>query len=86
MDKMFDVNKPSTLTKVNQHPPMHQLTILFRGWVVFFNMVHDLALTNDVPQSTFFSYWTLTFSSCFFPNRNLRIIFPPSYPIDLTTL
>jgi hypothetical protein len=83
---MFDVNRPSTLTRMNQHPLMHQLAILFRGWVVFFNMVHDLALTNNVPQSTFFNYWTLTFSNCFLPNPNLHIIFPLSYPIDLTTL
>jgi len=56
MDKTFDVNKPSTLIRVNQHPPIHQLAILFRRWVVFFNMVHDFALTNNVPQSTFVSY------------------------------
>ncbi len=53
---MFDVNRPSTVTKVDQHTLMHQLVVLFRGWVVFFIMVHDPASTNNVPQLTFFRY------------------------------
>jgi hypothetical protein len=41
-------------TRVNQHPPMHQLVILFIGWVAFFHPAPDIMLINIVPQSTLF--------------------------------
>jgi hypothetical protein len=34
------------------------------GWVVFFHLALDLAVTNVVPQSTFF--WLMTFDPFFF--------------------
>jgi hypothetical protein len=46
----------SVMMKVNQHSPVHQLAILSIGWAAFFHLALDPALTNIVPQSTFFGY------------------------------
>jgi len=65
---------------------MHQLTVLFVGWVAFFHWDPDPALTNIVPQSTFFGCSPSTFFfPLFFPKPDLHTSLPPSYPIDLAS-
>jgi hypothetical protein len=53
---MIGVKGDGRIARVNEHPPMDQLTILSIRWVAFFHPAPNLVLTSVVPQSTFFGY------------------------------
>jgi len=83
--------------RVNQHPPVHQLTVLFIGWAAFFHRIPDLVLTQHCNTINLFGLLTFDpfyFVGCFFlnltilPSNLITSLIPylpywPSYIVDL---
>jgi hypothetical protein len=71
----------------NQHPsPVHLLAVLSIGWATFFHPPHHPAVTNIVPQSTFFLAVDIhNFFVCHFFS-NLTSILPSCLATLLTNI
>ncbi len=78
------------LARANQHPPVHQLAVLFIGWAAFLHPLLDPVLTQHSTTVNLFGLLTFDLFFCvwFFSNPDHTTFQPnhPSYPTDLATL